>query len=279
MKRDYIFSIEELCCQYIAGVPILNIRKVEIPFGKLIFVVGKSGVGKSTFIETLGFMNNTIAVNEKTRIRYHGRPDSSPEELKDFWKRSNDLQSLFRLDHFSFIFQQTNLMNNFTSGENMMVNLLINGESLDCAKQRILSVMDQLSLPKELFDRNISELSGGQRQRLAFARAVTAKFNVLFGDEPTGNLDQKTAAELMRGLKYILVEEHKTAIMVSHDLSLAIEFADIIIPITPVGNGEYRSQTGEILEKNILKKRNGQWESHLGTRLESVDRILQYHLN
>lgn len=279
MNHQSIFSIEELCCQYTQGTPVLNISKVEIPFGKLIFVIGKSGVGKSTFIETLGFMNNTIASNNETRIQYRGRPESAPEELRDFWKRSNNLQSHFRLDHFSFIFQQTNLMDNFTAGENMMVNLLINGKNIEEARLKIFSVMKELSLPVEIFDRNISELSGGQRQRLAFARAVTAKFNVLFGDEPTGNLDQKTAADLMKGLKYILAEEQKTAIIVSHDLPLAMEFADIIMPITTLGKSEEECLTGEILEKNVLTKQQGEWVSHLGTRVENINRTLQYHLN
>lgn len=275
MRGANVFEVENLKCEYETGKTVLQIDKLAIPQGSLVFIVGKSGIGKSTLIETLGLMNNTIAPNKETRLKFFSNSsDSTSQDVADFWDRSDNAMSEFRKQNLSFIFQNTNLMENFSAGENMMVNLLINGVSSEKAKQRVLEVMKTLSLEEVLFDRDISALSGGQRQRLAFVRAITAEFTVLFGDEPTGNLDEATAGELMSSLKSLIRKENKTAVIVSHDLQLAAEFADMIIPITfntPDKNG---ARHGEILPENILHKGNS-WKKGL-LQPNNLDNITEY---
>lgn len=258
--------------------PVLHIENLQIPRGKLVFVVGKSGVGKSTLIETLGLMNSTIAQSENCSLQYYPEQDNSTLQLKGFWSQSNEVMSTFRRKNFSFIFQSTNLMQNFTAGENMMINLLIEGWSTKDARERIVSVMKELSLSEDLFDRNISELSGGQRQRLAFVRGITAPFQVLFGDEPTGNLDEKTAVEVMNSLKMLVYDQRKAAIIVSHDLQLALRFADMIIALTPknMPDGTY---IGQAEEDNILYRKEYGWTNMAGLAQDDPETILKNHLN
>ena len=255
---ENVFQISDLTCEYITQRPVLHIKNLLIPRGKLIFVIGASGIGKSTFIETLGFMNRTIAESPSLSMKYSTTSQSPVRELKDFWNLSNDELSEFRRENFSFIFQSTNLMPNFTAGENMMFSLLLQGKTIAESKERVLEVMRLLSLDEDIFDKKITALSGGQRQRLAFVRAITSEFNVLFGDEPTGNLDEKTADDLMVVLKHILVTENKTGIIVSHDLDLALQFADVIIPITQRETSD-RNVIGEIDEKNIISRDGKNW--------------------
>ncbi len=254
-----VFQLRNLECAYHDGLPVLRLQQFDIPSGKLIFIIGKSGIGKSTFIETLGLMNKTIKPNASTTVHFTPK-GSEPIELSACWKLPNEQLSALRREHFSFIFQNTNLMPNFTSGENMVVSLLIKGRPLDEAKREVLDVMERLSLSKDIFDKKTTEISGGQRQRLAFVRAITADFSVLFGDEPTGNLDRNTSEELMSVLKELILSKGKTCIIVSHDLNLAEKFADIIAPITAERRENSETSFGDILPENILSRNAmGQW--------------------
>lgn len=242
--------------------PVLEINQLDIPGGQLVFLIGKSGIGKSTLIETLGLMNKTLALRPDTSIQFF--PDNGQSyELSDSWRLPNQQLSDFRKNHFSFIFQNTNLMPNFTCGENMMVSLLIAGRKIPEAKREVLSVMDKLSLSRDIFDKKITEVSGGQRQRLAFVRAVTANFTVLFGDEPTGNLDEHTAEELMAVLKELAIKNGKTGIIVSHDLDLAEKFADLIVPIT-AKKRQGELLCGEVIPDNIIRRRENSWVNSHG---------------
>ncbi len=278
MEDSVAFSIKNLACEYVSKTPILRIKALDIPRSKLVFVIGKSGIGKSTFIETLGLMNKTIAADSTTSIRFLPPEEGKSIELADSWNLPNKEISAIRKKHFSFIFQNTNLMPNFTSGENMMVSLLIKGASKNEAKKEALKMMDRLSLEREIFSKKIAEISGGQKQRLAFVRAITADFSVLFGDEPTGNLDEKTSEELMLVLKEKTVEEGKTGVIVSHDLTLAEKFADMIIPITIDSSAPEGKLCGEVLKENILWKNASVWSDQEGYLVPDIYKVLNQHL-
>jgi len=129
------------------------------------------------------------------------------------------------------------------------------------AKIDVLKAMNEIGLADDIFDRKITELSGGQRQRLAFVRAFTAEFEVLFGDEPTGNLDTTTSKQLMNLLKTNLRSKERTGIMVSHDVELALEFADLIIVVTPKYQDieEKKIDYGMIDSKHILTRNQENW--------------------
>jgi len=272
-----IFQIRNLRCEYRPGVPVLHLRELDLPAGQLVFIIGKSGIGKSTFIETLGLMNRTIANFPETSVLFSPDGKEKASEMKNCWALSNQELSTFRRKHFSFIFQNTNLMPNFTSGENMMVSLLIEGRSYAEAKQEVLSVMDSLSLSRDVFDKKITEISGGQRQRLAFVRAITADFTILFGDEPTGNLDKNTSEELIGIIRDMVRDKGRTSVIVSHDLGLADKFADMIIPIT-VEKSQDTHITGGVEPANILRRTDSGWMKKSGEQLSDTTAYLNQFL-
>ena len=193
---DLLFDIENMKCSYkkdgaqLTDV-VLEIENLKIPQGKVVFFVGPSGIGKSTILETLGFMNQTVASVDK--FEYAGR------DVRNIWNWDDEKVSAFRNKEFSFIFQQCNLMQNFTAYENVMATALIQGVTKETARRETNKVLKMMDLPFNE-DRPIYQYSGGQQQRLAFARAILPQFKVLFGDEPTGNLDVKSAENLMRVL-------------------------------------------------------------------------------
>lgn len=235
MKR--LFEIENLRCSYDKnyreGVSkvILEIHKLLIPKGKKVFIVGESGIGKSTILETLGMMNNTIVPDAQAKFLFY-EEESRAVDLADLWRHSDKELSAFRLKHFSFIFQSTNLMRNFTAYENIALTRMLQGYSEEEAFARAAEVLADLGLQHIDRYRMAQELSGGQQQRLAFARAILPDFTVLFGDEPTGNLDSDNAVKAMELLSDKLKQiEGSSAIIVSHDMHLAVTFADVIIKI------------------------------------------------
>lgn len=232
-----LFDISNLRCSYDKhykeGVSkvILEIEKLVVPKGKKVFIVGESGIGKSTILETLGMMNNTIVTNDNTRFHFY-EDDDSFIDLAALWKCSDKELSAFRLKHFSFIFQSTNLMRNFTAYENIALTRMLQRYSQSSSFEKANQVMKDLGLEHIDQTRMTQELSGGQQQRLAFARAILPDFTVLFGDEPTGNLDSDNAVKAMELLSNKLSQlEGSSAIIVSHDMHLAVTFADVIIKI------------------------------------------------
>ncbi len=234
---EKLYEIKDLRCSYDKHYQegtsrvVLEINHLVIPRGKKVFIVGESGIGKSTILETLGMMNNTIVPDEHTRFVFL-EDDGSETDLKHLWKKSDHLLSDFRLKNYSFIFQSTNLMKNFTAFENIAFTRMLQGFSQFSSFQRAKKVLEDLGLEHVNEQRMAQELSGGQQQRLAFARAILPDFTVLFGDEPTGNLDAENAIRVMEILNNKLKEhEGASAIIVSHDMHLAVTFADVIIKI------------------------------------------------
>ena len=114
---------------------VLEIKTLSIPRGKKVFIVGESGIGKSTILETLGLMNNTIVPDENTVFSFYGNNDESID-LAKLWKLSDAELSAFRLKHFSFIFQSTNLMRNFTAYENIALTRMLQGYSRESSYQK-----------------------------------------------------------------------------------------------------------------------------------------------
>lgn len=234
---DKLFEINNLRCSYDKHYQegrsrvVLEIEHLVIPRGKKVFIVGESGIGKSTILETLGMMNNTIVPDSLTRFVFFDK-EGKETDLKGMWKKPDRILSDFRLKNYSFIFQSTNLMKNFTAYENIAFTRMLQGFSRFSSFQRTKKVLEDLGLEHVDEQRMAQELSGGQQQRLAFARAILPDFTVLFGDEPTGNLDAENAIRVMDILNQKLNEhEGASAIIVSHDMHLAVTFADVIIKI------------------------------------------------
>ncbi|MBR4028195.1 MAG: ATP-binding cassette domain-containing protein [Alistipes sp.] len=235
---DKLFEIEKLRCSYDKDYRegeskvVLEIDHLCIPKGKRVFIVGESGIGKSTILETLGLMNNTIVPSKETKVLFYDKKDFVVDLAKLWQYKSEKRLSEFRLKNYSFIFQSTNLMRNFTAFENISFTRMLQGYTKFSCFKRTRKVLADLGLEHVGEERMAQELSGGQQQRLAFARAILPDFTVLFGDEPTGNLDAENAVRVIQVLSEKLEElGDASAIIVSHDMHLAVSFADVIIKI------------------------------------------------
>lgn len=238
------FTIKNLECAYKDGHTVLRVPLLEVPFGKIFVFLGPSGVGKSTLLETLGLMNHTIKTGQVIFSR--GNVD-----FLNLW--TNDQKSIpdLRSEHMSFIFQENNLLDNLSAIENAMIPLLIQGETEENARSIIREWCINLDLAFINEKTRVSELSVGQKQRLAFIRAASPRFTVLFGDEPTGNLDEKNGDILMEALRKKIKsdESQMLSIIVSHDIDLALKFADEIIILT-----KDQMRSGIIKTEHILRK-------------------------
>jgi ABC-type lipoprotein export system ATPase subunit len=254
--NELIFKVSNLSCSYNNLETVLEISDLSIHRGKFTIILGISGGGKSTLLETLGLMNHTI---KSGKLDFYPSDKAEPIDMKSLWDK-NDQKSIANIqrNYFSFIFQNTNLMPNFTAYENICLTQMLEGRSFEEAKSFAREKMKEIGLPVIDENKKVTNLSIGQRQRLAFVRAITTNFEVIFGDEPTGNLDEFYASELMTILKNITIEKNSSAIVVSHSVELAFNFADQIILIT---KGEF-DQTGKILKDNVFNlKVDGKYRS------------------
>ena len=261
-----LFDIENLWCSYDrpyikdTSRIVIKIQSLKIERGQRVFIVGESGIGKSTILETLGMMNNTIVPNISTRFLYY-EENGDAIDLCQLWNKGDNALSQFRLSNYSFIFQSTNLMRNFTAYENVAYTRMLQGYSSKDCYEMTKRVLAELGLEHMDEKRMTQELSGGQQQRLAFARAVLPDYTVLFGDEPTGNLDQENAVRVMKVLiDHSSGSSNSTAIIVSHDMHLATTFADVIVKIrkcvTPRSNPEGEDIVNGYIDESCIFRPN-----------------------
>jgi putative ABC transport system ATP-binding protein len=248
---------------------VLRVENLEIKQGEITFIIGRSGAGKSTLLETIGLMNDTFpnfippnmkidySLIDKTKDALEYKPKNIL--LPNIWKETQSPLNQIRLDNFSFIFQQTNLLSNFTAVDNVCITDMLNGHSYTEAYFKSLIIFSLLGLGDLDIDIYPQNISGGQKQRVAFARAIIPDYQFLFGDEPTGNLDRETSIEVLELLsEFIRGANSKTStIIVSHDIDLALRFADRIIVITKDNIGEIKTQNIFYRGKENAIKKSG----------------------
>jgi len=187
----------------------------QIPQGRLSFIVGPSGSGKSSLLYLLGGLDRP----DSGDISVFGRP------LTEFTHRERDE---FRRRELGFIFQNFNLLGNLSAVDNVLVPFLPQGISADLRRQAV-ELLTQVGLAKRL-DHRPNQLSGGEQQRVAIARALLKRPLLVLGDEPTGELDSTSGAEIYRHLRQLRDQHGSTIVVVTHDRS-HIEPGDFVLTI------------------------------------------------
>lgn len=192
----------------------LNGISLDIYPNEFVAIVGTSGSGKSTMLNLIAGLEKPTA--GKIFVKERPVHKMSEDDLVDF-----------RRKHVGFIFQKFNLMDTLTAFENAAFPLMLRGISekeRTAAAKEILSVLGL----REHLEHYPDELSGGQQQRVSIARAIITHPQIIFADEPTGNLDSRTAEQIADILKKIVHQEGATLLMVTHDIEKA-KYADRII--------------------------------------------------
>lgn len=197
-------------------VRALNGVDLTIYKGEFCAIVGTSGSGKSTML-------NMLAGLEKPT---KGEVIISGEHLENM--NENQLVK-FRREKVGFIFQSFNLLGTMNAIENVALPLTFRGVDKKTREAKAVEMLKLVGLPKHMKHRP-SEMSGGQQQRVGVARALVLDPEIIFADEPTGNLDSNTSAEVMRLMRKVVQEKNQTLVMVTHDNHLA-GFADRIFHI------------------------------------------------
>ena len=197
-------------------VRALNGVDLDIYPGEFVCIIGRSGSGKSTLL-------NMMAGLEKPS---RGSIVIAGEHLE----KMNEKQLVdFRLRHIGFIFQQFNLFPSMTALENVTMPLVYRGVSARKRKAAALKMLKDLGLSKHVNHRP-SQMSGGQQQRVGIARALVSNPEVIFADEPTGNLDSRTSEEILSLIQAMAKRDNHTLDMVTHDPSVAAH-ADRVVNI------------------------------------------------
>ena len=172
--------------------------------GKFYAIIGKSGAGKSTLLSLLAGLDEP----------------KSGEILFEDEKIGKYGYSYHRKNHIALVFQNYNLIDYLTPLENIR---LVNREATD-------EILMKLGLDKDQINRKVMKLSGGQQQRVAIARALSSEAPIILADEPTGNLDENTAEEIIDVLKKLAKERNKCVIVVTHSKNVA-ESADVVLEL------------------------------------------------
>lgn len=181
--------------------PLFTDVSFELQVQESMAIIGVSGSGKSTLMHVL----STLLEPLEGSVEIDG---------EDIYKMSQKQLLKLRRDKIGIIFQQHYLFRGFKARENLEVAALLSQTTIDDALLERLGILD-------LMDKKVTELSGGQQQRVSIARVLTKKPKLIFADEPTGNLDEETAFEVMDILDEYIKENDAILIMVTHDKRLA----------------------------------------------------------
>jgi putative ABC transport system ATP-binding protein len=212
-----ILETKQLCKFYGTAenlVKAVDHVSIQINQGEFVAIVGKSGSGKSTLLHMLGGLDTPT----EGKVLLSG---------KDMYEMKEDKLAVFRRRKIGFIFQAFNLVSSINVWENIVLPLGLDGKKVD--EVYINDIIKTLGIENRI--NNLpNTLSGGQQQRVAIARALVTRPEILFADEPTGNLDSKTSDEVIGLLKMTAKKYGQTIVMITHDDEIA-QVADRVLNI------------------------------------------------
>lgn len=239
-ERKVVVDVKDLYKIYKVGtnkVRALNGVSFQVYEGEFCAIVGTSGSGKSTLLNMLAGLEHPT----KGHIAIRGQ---------NIEKMTENQLVAFRREHVGFIFQSFNLMGTMSTIENVALPLMFRGVPKKERLKRAERMVKLVGLEKHKKHRP-NQMSGGQQQRVGMARALVLNPDIVFADEPTGNLDSVTSAEMMNLMRNVVNKHQKTLVMVTHDNHLA-SYADRIIHI----------RDGKILE---IEDNTERWNSNSDT--------------
>lgn len=231
-----MISVRKLRKVYTMGQEhVIALRNIDldIPAGEVCCIFGTSGSGKSTLLNQLAGLEKP----SRGVVRIGGVPISQLSE--------NELAA-FRQKHIGFVFQSYNLLPELTAAENVAMPLMFKGVPPEIRLREAKKMLCRVGL-KDRMDHFPNQMSGGQQQRVGIARAFVTRPEVVFADEPTGNLDSKTTKEVMRMIRGFAKRFHQTIVLVSHDPEMT-EYADRIVTLI---DGEIVSDEKRIVSPEI----------------------------
>lgn len=205
--------------------------------GEYIAIMGESGSGKTTLLNILALLD---------------RPTSGKVILmgKDLQEIKDSEMAKFRRENLGFVFQDFNLLDNFTVKENILLPLVLSDEKISVMEEKLLKTAKKLNV-SDLLNKYPYEISGGQKQRTAIARALISDPKILLADEPTGALDSNSTRELLKVFKD-LNQDRETILMVTHSIMAASEAKRVLF----IKDGEIYHQIykGERTSLDMQKK-------------------------
>jgi ABC-type lipoprotein export system ATPase subunit len=209
-QEDPIISVKGLHKTYDTGkIKVNALRGIDFTVrrGEMVAIMGPSGCGKTTLLNCLAGLDDF----DQGEVLIEGT------QIKDM---SDNTRTEYRARRMGFVFQLYNLLPVLTSVENIELPLLVSGVPSAKSRQRALESLKMIGLA-ELADRIPAELSGGQRQRVTIARALVNQPAIIWGDEPTGDLDSETTAEIMNLLCRLNKDNRQTFVLVTHSQEVA----------------------------------------------------------
>lgn len=210
MNNQPTLSLKKVHKSFKQGSQTLEVLKgvdLEIMPGEVVALLGPSGSGKSTMLQIAGLLDRPT----KGDIHLDGKKCS---------KLGDAMRTYLRRDYLGFVYQYHNLLPDFDAIENVMLPQLIGGVNQKTAREKAEWLLSRLGLERRLKHRP-AELSGGEQQRVAIARALANAPKLLLADEPTGNLDPKTAEIVFAELLAIVKETGLSALIATHNFELA----------------------------------------------------------
>ena len=205
----YLIEIKKLNKKFKTSnsyIEVLRNINIKIETGKLVALVGPSGSGKSTFLHLIALLDKPT----KGQIILSGQ---SIDNLSE-----NNKNNIIR-NQISIIFQNNNLLTDFTAVENVAIPMIIRKENYDLSINKAKEFLSRVNLSNRL-DHFPSDLSGGEQQRVAIARSLAANTKIILADEPTGNLDYKSTSEVFTYFQN-LNQKNKPILIATHNRELA----------------------------------------------------------